>query len=1162
MRVRSKWALLGVLVGSLIALITLPHRWAQTTKPSQVKSVHVSNGIPTARLGPAPQRPVESPQSPNSAATNAHSGRAVVSNVVSTATLPNSRRSQSTKPLDLQTQYALVGNSRVHPSRLLAKLKAGADTAPDAALQSLKLHVERRYATARLVLLDQDMAKIQGETDARARGAQLSAQIKALAESGAFEYVTPDSIIRLDATPNDSAFQDGTLWSLHNTGQENGTPGADIDVVPAWDITAGSTNVIVAIVDTGIRYTHQELVGQMWRNPGEIPANGIDDDGNGYVDDVFGVNTLLQNGDPLDDHSHGTHLAGTIGAAANDGHPHVGIAWNVQLMACKFLDARGEGTDSDAIAAIDYARLQGARVINASWGGLFYEPALADAIAAAGDAGILFVAAAGNDSVDNDFYPHYPAAFDLRNILAVAALDRNDRLAYFSNFGLQSVDVGAPGVEIFSSTAGSDDEYQFFNGTSMAAPHVSGIAALLLSQNPAMSVSELRVRIIQTAIPVSDLMNRSVAGGRASAYRALTAMPDSQLEVTVDSNPARRWLIGRDVTLTVSVNDLAPITNAAVTMQLEDGPATELRNDGVAPDLKASDDVYAVSFQSPDTPGPIHVHFAVSAAGKEPMSRDLTFIVTNGPLNDSFTNRTLIVDNAPAPDQGSGTNGLLRRHAIVTGSNLDATREEGEPLTYRSGGGHTVWWTFTPSDSGVMRVYTGGSTFDTQVGLYTGDVITNLVRVGRNDDAYGGEEPASLVDVTAYAGTSYHIAVDGYLQAQGDISMSLTWRPATPPRIYRQPLSQFALPGKIVHLIVEAFGTEPMHYQWTRNGVELSGATNAAVAIPFTSTNDFGSYRVIVTNLAGAVISEPAQINPAYDSVVSVFTDSRYVNTGEGEIAGARMVQESLWMRGHPVEAFTQFADPNATTNEVLLIPGLDVASLAPELTAAERSALSNFVQAGGILIVQGTYHPGRTSELLNDVFGWSLEEFFARGDPRLDIRATNSIFATAPVLLSTKFATSALWDETLPAGAQRIYATEATRGSEYVGGGSAVAILPYGTGRVVFLGWDWVDAEPLGRNDGGWIEVLELATHAKDPPRPMPKPILRSASFVFNAETPFFEYSFTGYLGQHYTLEASTNLVDWISIGVPIEFPPGSYIFQDFEALPHPQRFYRVRQE
>jgi hypothetical protein len=130
------------------------------------------------------------------------------------------------------------------------------------------------------------------------------------------------------------------------------------------------------------------------------------------------------------------------------------------------------------------------------------------------------------------------------------------------------------------------------------------------------------------------------------------------------------------------------------------------------------------------------------------------------------------------------------------------------------------------------------------------------------------------------------------------------------------------------------------------------------------------------------------------------------------------------------------------------------------------------------------------------------------------------------------------------------------------VGGGSAVAILPHGTGRVVFLGWDWIDSVPLGRNDGGWIKVLELATHAKDPPGSAPQPILRGATFVFNAETPFFEYSFTGYLNQQYVMEASTNLVDWVSLGPAHEYPPGSYIFQDFEALPHQQRFYRVRQE
>ena len=215
-------------------------------------------------------------------------------------------------------------------------------------------------------------------TDPETKAQQLIDRIAALRNSGLFAYVEPDYVVKASLTPNDSAFVNGTLWGLRNNGQLGGRPGADINAVSAWDITTGSTNVIVAVIDTGIRYTHLDLAAQMWRNPGEIPGNQIDDDNNGYVDDVFGINAIdlvPAPGDPMDDIGHGTHVAGTIGAAANNGQPHVGVAWQVQLMACKFLGASG-GLTSDAIECIGYAARNRARIMNNSWGGawLFTSP--------------------------------------------------------------------------------------------------------------------------------------------------------------------------------------------------------------------------------------------------------------------------------------------------------------------------------------------------------------------------------------------------------------------------------------------------------------------------------------------------------------------------------------------------------------------------------------------------------------------------------------------------------------------------------------------------------------------------------------------------------------------------------------------------------------------
>jgi subtilisin family serine protease len=355
----------------------------------------------------------------------------------------------------------------------------------------------------------------------------LERAMEAMRQSGLFEYVEPDYVLTVHdhMTPDDPSYTDGSLWGLHNVGQNGGTADADIDAPEAWHVRTSAEPVIVAVIDTGIRYTHEDLAANMWINPGEIPGNGVDDDNNGFVDDVYGVNAIVMAGDPMDDHGHGTHVAGTIGAAGDNARGVVGIAWRVQLMACKFLASNGSGLTSDAITCVDYAVAMGARVMNNSWGGGAHSQALEDAIVAARDAGIVFVASAGNDGADLDAYVKYPAEYDVDNVLAVAATDRNDRLASFSNFGVQSVELGAPGVFILSSHGGGDTNYAYFSGTSMAAPHVSGAAALMLAQFPSMTYREVIDRLVAGTDPVDALSGRTISGGRLNLHRSLSQDP-------------------------------------------------------------------------------------------------------------------------------------------------------------------------------------------------------------------------------------------------------------------------------------------------------------------------------------------------------------------------------------------------------------------------------------------------------------------------------------------------------------------------------------------------------------------------------------------------------------------------------------------------------------
>jgi len=267
------------------------------------------------------------------------------------------------------------------------------------------------------------------------------------------EYAEPNYIVHALATPNDPFF--GQLWGLHNTGQTvNGTAGtsdADIDAPEAWDITTGDSNVVIAVIDSGVAWDHPELVGNIWTNTDEIPGNGIDDDGNGYQDDIRGWDFLDNDNDPMDYHGHGTHVAGTIAGVGDNNEGITGVMWTARIMPLRFLDAAGLGYTADAIAAINYAIENGARVMNNSWGGYGYSQSLRDAIERSNSENTVFVAAAGNDGLNNDSTPTYPASFPLANIISVAATDQDDNLASFSNYGPASVDVGAPGVNTFST---------------------------------------------------------------------------------------------------------------------------------------------------------------------------------------------------------------------------------------------------------------------------------------------------------------------------------------------------------------------------------------------------------------------------------------------------------------------------------------------------------------------------------------------------------------------------------------------------------------------------------------------------------------------------------------------------------------------------------------
>ncbi len=369
-----------------------------------------------------------------------------------------------------------------------------------------------------------------GEVLVRSYGvtvAQASAVLHADQQIAWFEL---DSLKQIDAAvPNDAQFL--LQWALDNTGQNGGTSGCDIDATQAWNITTGSRNVVVAVVDSGVDYTDPDLAANIWTNP-----NAGQD---GFSGDLHGYNFVADNGNPMDSNGHGTFVAGEIGAVGNNGAGVTGVDWNVTIMPLEFLDADGGGYTSDAIRAINYATMQrteygvNVRVINASWSSSQGDAALNAAIQAAGNAGILVVAAAGNSASNNDLTPQYPANSGLPNVVSVAASDSSDRLAAFSDYGANTVNLTAPGVSIYSTLPGG--KFGYLSGTSMAAPEVAGVAALAWAANPTATMAQVRSALLQGVDQVPALAGKVSSGGVLNAYNTLKL-----LTVPAPAPPPRR----------------------------------------------------------------------------------------------------------------------------------------------------------------------------------------------------------------------------------------------------------------------------------------------------------------------------------------------------------------------------------------------------------------------------------------------------------------------------------------------------------------------------------------------------------------------------------------------------------------------------------------------
>ncbi|MDF3130159.1 S8 family serine peptidase [Kiritimatiellaeota bacterium B1221] len=546
-----------------------------------------------------------------------------------------------------------------------------------------------------------------------------------------------DSLIANGGSPETQpALLDGDQWPLHNTGAHGGIPGSDIDAISGWELSTDASEVVVAVVDTGIDYLHEDLYANIWLNAVEIPDNGVDDDLNGYVDDIYGIDAANNDSDPADDNGHGTHCAGIIGA---DGFNDVGIsgvAPRVKLMGVKFLSDKGLGFTSDALEGISYAKNNGADVLNLSWGSRSYSESLFTLLRDCSETGMIIVASAGNDADNIDNRSTYPASFEINRLLTVSSVDDFDALSDFSNYGAGIVELAAPGTNVFSTWTGAEGSYRTLSGTSMAAPHVAGVAALLLAEFPGDSIDEILARLLNGCEPLGSLEGRVQSGRRLSLYGALNATTtlhnDTQSGAVTSNLHSVRWVGSNRNGETESGDE----THASSVWYQWTPPVS---GTGLIR-FSTSENLYFDVLAS-EAAGEVSV-----LEGKEPgqyiftAQKDTSYSILVYGEQAEFT---IDVSIAPANDNRAYAKSVHGYRWNVTGSNLGATVEAGE-INVGFGDKHSVWWRWESLVSGAIRIDTAGSDFDTMLAVFSENPLEGLVE---------GDQPEIIfvVDVSGSA---------------------------------------------------------------------------------------------------------------------------------------------------------------------------------------------------------------------------------------------------------------------------------------------------------------------------------------------------------------------------------------------------------------------------
>ncbi len=629
-----------------------------------------------------------------------------------------------------------------------------------------------------------------------AAGDTVPAAITRLMATGRYEFVEPDYIRHgtvMPVVPDDPKFT--SQWALNNTGDNGGVAGADIHAELGWETTTNASGIIVGMVDSGALTTHEDLVANLWRNPspGTTTSYATGDGSAAETDSLNGLNAVAMSGVPTDDLGHGTHTSGIVGAVGNNGVGVTGVAWNVQLMELKFIGSNDLGSASDELPCIEYGIAHGVSVFNASFGDTTFSQSEMNAIAAAGNAGIIFVCSAGNSAQNIDISPFFPADYPLDNIICVGATDNRDLPVYFSNYGSGSVETFAPGENVISTFNTGTSAYAYESGTSMSAPFVTGTVALLRARYPGDTYRETINRVLNAADPKPGLAGKSQTGGRLNLATALSTAPSSPpneffadrttlvgLDPYTRSNNADsaaaleagtpslgtdaghslwwQWTAPENATVEIDTSGTGGGvypggSNYSTALGIYTGtslgaltPVASNSNFGTEPPLGGGANIPYSEVSFPTTAG---VTYQINVQGLNGASGQTILAINTTPNNDSFAQ----------PEVLSGPS------VSVLGANVNASREAAEPRILGNAGGHSLWYSWTAPASETVQFSGYSYDFVPELAVYTGSSIASLSVVSSAaGSALAGtttEVSECLCTINATLGTTYLISIDG-----------------------------------------------------------------------------------------------------------------------------------------------------------------------------------------------------------------------------------------------------------------------------------------------------------------------------------------------------------------------------------------------------------------